>query len=44
MLMNETLAKMSYINENKQKNLPPLSWNGTVHFELSRVMDQSLGN
>ena len=40
--MNETLTKVSYINENKHKNLPPLSWNRTFHFELSQAMGQSL--
>ena len=42
MLMNETLAIASCINENKHKNLSPLPWNGTLHFELSQAMDQSL--
>ena len=41
--MNQTLAKAFCINENKHKNLSPLSWNGTFHFELSQAMDQSLG-
>ena len=35
----QALAKASCINENRHKNLPPLSWNGTFHFELSQAMN-----